>query len=235
MSKRFILFLGLGIMMALTGIVLSSRGGLFAPAEIETSEVIRPPAGSDGTGREIKRPVFPPTAGQSVPLARIALDGRADDWAGVKVFIERGPARAGSGTYGCTAVRLARDRKHLYVLFELTRGVGETFEASRARRPDQPASPTLGMLDFDAEGRAFSLRVAAGYSVTRHAAPGAKTEPIVHVEVWGFDPRTRMLSAGSQGPAPATAFEGRTVEVALPLKTLGLIEARRVDAAFDEM
>jgi len=235
MSKRFILFLGLGIMMALTGIVLSSRQGLFAPAEIEMPEVIKPPAGPAGPGRQTARPSFSPTAGRPVPLARIALDGRADDWAGAGPFIERGPIRARSGAYGCTTIRLARDRKNLYVLFELTRGVGETFEATRARPGGQPASPTLGMLDFDAEGRAFSMRISAGYSVTRHAAPPAEIEPIVRVDVLGFDPRTLLLSAGSQGPEPAAAFKGKTVEVALPLKTLGLGEARRVDAVFDEM
>ena len=47
--------------------------------------------------------------------------------------------------------------------------------------------------------------------------------------------RTLMLSAGSQGPRAATAFEGKTVEVALPLETLGLAAARRVEAVFEGM
>jgi len=238
MSKRFILFLGMGIMMALTGIVLSSRDDLFGPGDIETPEALTPPARSGGPQRPVWRPGASRTTPESlVPRApgRMTLDGRADDWAGAKVLFTRGAGRVGTGTFGCKTVRLARDRKHLYVLFELTRGVGEVFEASRTRRLGEPLSPTLGVLDFDTEGRAFSMRVSAGYSVTRHAGLDAKIQPIVRVDVVGFDPRALMLSAGSHDPAPPAAFEGKTVEIALPLETLGLIEARHVEATFEEM
>ncbi len=237
MSKRFILFLGLAILMALTGIVMSSRKGLFEFETDDSPDPAAPSGPSDSDSDEGKARPFSPTAGRPVQLARIALDGRADDWADVEPFITPRPGMLGRGTYGCRTIRLARDREHLYVLFELDRGVARAFEAAMAGPSGRPGSGRLGILDFDTEGRRFSLRVSTGYSVIRATASARPTiGPLVHVEVYRYDPRRRVISAGSRGDSPVAAFEGKTVEVKLSLSQLGLTEACRItETAFEEL
>lgn len=236
MSKRFILFLGLAIVMALAGIVMSSRRGLFGlDSDASPDPVARGhPAGSDPV--ELKPIPFSPATGRAVPLRRVVLDGRDDDWAGAEPFLTHRPGMLGRSTYGCRTIRLARDREHLYVLFELDRGVGQALDEAIARPSGRPGAGRLGILDFDSEGRRFSLRVSTGYSIARGAAPSApNVEPIVHVDVYRFDPRRRVISAGSRGGGAVAAFDGKTVEVKLPLSLLGLAEARRIEAVFEEL
>ena len=237
MSRRFILFLGLAILMALTGIVMSSRKGLFGLAPFgpdDSPGPVAPTNTAGGGSGELKPRPFSPTAGRAVPLARVTLDGRAGDWAEVKPFIEHRPGMLERSTYGCRTIRLARDREHLYVLLDLDRGVAEALAAARGRPSGRPGSGRVGILDFDTEGRRFSLRVSAGYSVARGPAPSKpQIEPITHVDVYRYDPRRLVISAGSRGRGAVVAFDGKTIEVKLPFSLLGLTEARRVEAVFE--
>lgn len=236
MNKRFILLLGLGIAMALAGVVFSLRTDPFGSGTGGGSDCGQAPADKSpptpGGGG-----AFAPGAGTPVPAAPITVDGREQDWQEIEAFVTPAGGALARGMYGCNAVKIARGRREIYVLVRLDRGVGQTFDAARVGRGGRPVSGNVGSLVFRTEGRAFSLHIATGYSVRRRRAPARPVlSPLVRLEVFRHDAqRTLVFSAGSQDRPAVVAFDGTVVEVRLPLAPLGLSRAARMEARFEEM
>ena len=236
MSKRFFLMLGLGVAMALTGVILSLRPDFLGSGSEGAFDRARGAGGEprDAAPRRGGNGVST-TAGRTVPAMRITVDGQRSDWARIDESARHRRDISDTGAYRCKTVQFARDRENLYVLLELAHGVDGRFQASRVRKGDRPFSGNLPDIDFLAEGREFSLRLATGYSIIRGPAPTRPTlRPLVKLEVFRHDAKlTSVFSASSRDRGGAIAFAGKTIEVKLPLASLGLARGARVGRGFE--
>ena len=234
MSKRFFLVLGLGVLMALTGVVLSLRPDLLGH---NAGEAFDPgqgtPAGAEDGSPRPQRRARSPRTGRPVPAARIAVNGQGQDWQRIEQSLRCRLDVLGTSVYRCTSVEFARDAHHLYAKLELARGVGQRFRHALARTVGRPVSGNLDDLEFSTEGLDFSLRIATGYCVIRGPAPFKPLlRPTVRLVVFRRDPRLApVFSAGSKigQPENHVAFDGKIIELRLPLASLGLRKAARVE------
>jgi len=238
MSKRFFLVLALGILMALTGVVLSLRPDLLGH---NAEEAFDPGQGvlagpEDGSPWPQRRTRSSRT-GRPVPAARIAVDGQAQDWRRIEQSLRCRLDILGTSVYRCTSVEFARDAHHLHAKLELGCGVGQRFRDALARPGGRPVSGNLDDLEFSTEGLDFSLRIATGYRVIRGPAPFKPLlRPTVRLAVFRRDPGlTPVFSAGSQTGPPEdhVAFDGKLIELRLPLVSLGLRKAARVEVGIE--
>ena len=242
MSKRFFLILGVGVLMALTGVILSLRPDLFGSWTEGSSD----PAHGPGAGPKDASPRrggngFSPTAGRTVPPADITVDGQMSDWVRIDQSSRHRRDVSDTGVYRCRTVEFARarDGRYLYVLLELDHGVNDRFQAARARAAGRLFSGNLPDIDFRAGGMEFSLRVATGYSIIRSPSPTKPDKPIephplVRLVVFRRDTNlTSVFSASSRDRSGTVDFGGKIIEVKLPLASLGLKKVVRVDMGFE--
>ena len=175
------------------------------------------------------------------PLARITIDGRADDWVDVPAAQIIHHDRWSSRNYKCKAVKLARDEANLYILFELSLGIGERYEEQLARPPHRPTSGALGYLSLYTEGEKFSIWIPTGVSTTYDLVSRKATKrlPTASFEVGRYNSETDsyddVFEAESIEDPEFVAFEGNFLELKIPINKLGIQGDRSIRAELDEM
>ena len=175
------------------------------------------------------------------PLANITIDGRADEWAQVPAVLIIHHDRWSNRNYKCKAVKLARDEANLYILFELSLGIGERYEEQLATPPHRPTSGALGYLSLYTEGGEFTIWIPTGVSTTYDLVSRKATKqlPMASFEVGRYNAETDshddVFEAESIEDPEFVAFEGKFLELKIPIEKLGIQADRSIRAELDEM
>ena len=178
---------------------------------------------------------------KAAPLAKITVDGKAEEWAQVPAVLTIYHDKWNNKNYTCKAVKLARDEANLYILFELSLGIGERYEKQLATPPHQPTSGALGYLTLYVEGEKFTIWIPTGVSVTYNIVSGKLTEqlPMASFEVGRYNAETDghddVFEAESIEDPEFVAFEGKFLELKIPIDRLGIQADRAIRAELDEM
>ncbi len=177
--------------------------------------------------------------GTIAPQVKIEIDGKGDDWASVPNFNIVKPDRKGGQTYGCQAIKFARDDKNLYVLFMLELGIRERYDKQMQDR-GRPTSGALGYLKFQTEDKQFSVWIPTGFNQKFDKSGKVKESmPTAGLTVSKFNPSTdkwdKIFKADSEDEAEFIHFEGKLLEIKLPLEKLGITGASPIIAGLNEM
>ncbi|MCK4849762.1 MAG: hypothetical protein KAT11_00350 [Phycisphaerae bacterium] len=175
------------------------------------------------------------------PLANITIDGRADEWAQVPAVLIIHHDKWSNRHYTCKAVKLARDQANLYILFELSLGIGERYEKQLATPPHRPTSGALGYLSVYSEAKEFTIWIPTGVSTTYNIVSGKATEqlPMASFEVERYNAETDshddVFEAESIENPEFVAFEGKFLELKIPIEKLGIQGNSSIRLELDEM
>ena len=143
--------------------------------------------------------------------------------------------------YKCKAVKLARDEANLYILFELSLGIGERYEEQLATPPHRPTSGALGYLSLYTEEKEFTIWIPTGVSTTYDLVSRKATKqlPMASFEVGRYNAETDshddVFEAESIEDPEFVAFEGKFLELKIPIEKLGIQGDRSIRAELDEM
>jgi hypothetical protein len=197
-----------------------------------------PPVGQEEQGAP-NTPGQGPPAGEGVPRARIEVDGRASDWRSVPVLLDVPTDKPRKTNYDCKAIKVACDKANLYVLLTLGVGVGERHE-QQMEREGKATSGAIGHLYLTSRDAKFSLWIPTGFrSSYDMEADELTNEPYVRVEVSrvneGEGSGETIFEAEAAGQADNVAFAGKHLELAIPLRTLGITGEAPMEATLDEM
>jgi len=202
------------------------------------------PTAPDGADKQVapapsgmRQPPAP--AARNVPQVPITVDGRADDWSNAPAFLTTDRNRRRSRNYGCRAVKVARDAENLYVLLILSRGIREKFDAERTSRRGRVSSSALGYLGLQTEDKKFSIWIPTGFSLTYEARKLKKVVPTVDFTVSLHDPAAdrydEIFTAESLKNPQFIGFEGKFLELKIPLDKLGISAREPMKLDLDEM
>ncbi len=175
------------------------------------------------------------------PLANITIDGRAKEWAQVPAVLIIHHDRWSNRNYTCKAVKLARDQANLYILFELSLGIGERYEKQLATPPHRPTSGALGYLSLYTEGEEFTIWIPTGVSTTYDLVSRKATKqlPMASFEVGRYNAETDshddVFEAESIENPEFIAFEGKFLELKIPIEKLGIQGDNSIRLELDEM
>ena len=228
MSNRTILILLGAAAVVVTAALLAGKGGGPKPSPQVA------PTTSKATSEA--KPTQQETA---VPQAQIAVDGKGDDWSSVPALLVPKPDRWDTRTYNCQAVKCARDEKNLYVLFVLGLGIRERYDR-QMQAGGPPSSGALGYLKFQTEGKQFSIWVPTGVSQTfGKTGQVIKSLPTADFEVSRYNPATqgwgKIFAAESENGSEFIGFDGKLLEIKLPLEKLGIAGTFPISASLREM
>jgi len=175
------------------------------------------------------------------PLTRITIDGKANDWVEVPAALIIHHDKWSNRNYKCKAVKLTRDEANLYILFELSLGIGERYEKQLATPPCRPTSGALGYLSLYTEGQEFTIWLPTGVSTTSDRLPRKATKqlPMASFEVGRYNAETgshdKVFEAESIENPEFVAFEGKFLEMKIPIEKLGIQGDKSIRAELDEM
>jgi len=178
---------------------------------------------------------------EPVPLAGITVDGKADEWAQVPAVLIIRHDKWSSKNYKCKAVKLARDAANLYILFELSLGIGERYEQQLATPPHRPTSSALGYLKLYTAGGKFTIWIPTGVSTTYDTITRKLTKqlPMASFEVGHYNAQTNkyddVFEAESIENPEFVAFKGKFLELKIPIEKLGIQADSSIRIELNEM
>ena len=195
---------------------------------------------SEAEQAERRRTAPKPAPPKPAPTAAITVDGKADDWAGVPAVLTPPVPRPGDKTYSCKAVKIARDDENLFVLFILGLGVGERFDNQLASPRGRPSTGALGYFNFQTEGRKFVIWLPTGFCQTYEKTGKFTSQvPTADFEVGRYNPKTdshdTVLEAASNEQPEFIAFDGKHLELKVPLAKLGIAGDHPMQVELSEM
>jgi hypothetical protein len=238
MSKRALLVVV--VILAAVAVVLLATGKVRFGNEPQPAPQAAEKTGATGGAATPPSP-GPPAAGPqaTIPQAKIKVDGKGDDWSAVPVFLAPTAGKWDSRTYRCQAVKLARDDENLYVLFALGLGIRQRYD-KQLEASGRPSSGALGYLKFQTEGRQFSIWIPTGFSQKfDQSRKLIASMPTADFQVSRHNPSTagwgEVFAAGSETQAEFIGFDGKLLELKLPLEKLGITGASAVTLSLKEM
>ena len=238
------------VVLVVLGVVVyfAARRDKSEPADIEQSSQQTPEPSQlekavqqtdHGVAQSSEQSPQPPF--KSVPPAKITVDGKADEWAQVPAVLIIRQDKWSSKDYKCKAVKLARDEANLYILFELSLGIGERYEQQLATPPYRPTSGALGYLRLYTAGEKFSIWIPTGVSTTYDIASRKLTKqlPMASFEVGRYNAQTNkydgIFEAESIKNPEFVAFEGKFLELKIPIEKLGIQADSSIRIELNEM
>ena len=174
-------------------------------------------------------------------LTKIVIDGQADEWSQVPTALVVQKDDWDDKNYTCKAVKLARDETNIYILFELSLGIGERYEKQLATPPHEPSSGALGYLKLHAGGEKFTIWIPTGVSITFDLVSRKVKEqsPTASFEVGRYnsqaDSYDKIFEAESIDNPEFVAFEGKFLELKIPTEKLGIRADEPIRVELDEM
>jgi hypothetical protein len=169
----------------------------------------------------------------------IKLDGRADEWMDVPVALKVEDDGGRPTTYDCRAVKLTSDDTHLYILFVLGKGIGER-HAEQIEKTGRATSGAIGHLHLEHPRHKFAIWVPTGFTTSYDTETDQVTnEPMMSIDVSreASDGQAMETVFEARWPedANSVAFQGKHLELAIPLEKLGINDHKQLDVTLSEM